>query len=84
MASNIQTTDATTPVLRTKGHSMPDILYHSTNYLAVNKGCDIKINSNNREEMSVEQQLRVMKPELVDPNCFHAFRYKDSAADDKQ
>ena len=52
-----------------------EILYRSSNYLAVNKGFDIKINSNLREEMTVEQQLRHMLPELVDPKCFHAFRF---------
>lgn len=54
---------------------LPEILYHSPNYVAINKGFDIKINSNNREEITVEQQLRQMIPELVDQNCFHAFRF---------
>lgn len=55
--------------------TIPEILYQSTNYLAVNKPWDIKINSNEREEISVEQQLRQMVPELVDEKCCHGFRF---------
>ena len=51
-----------------------EILYQSANYLAVNKQFDLKINSNEKEERTVEQQLRQMRPELVDHTCFHAFR----------
>ena len=51
-----------------------EILYQSANYLAVNKQFDLKINSNERAELTVEQQLRHMLPELVDHTCFHAFR----------
>ena len=54
--------------------AMPEILYQSTNYLAVNKPWDIKINSNVKGEMSVEQLLRKMMPELVDEKCCHGFR----------
>ena len=54
--------------------AMPEILYQSTNYLAVNKPWDVKINSNERDEMSVEQQLRQIVPELVDETCYHGFR----------
>lgn len=70
----IDTTDTCTIPCH-KERRLPEILYHSPNYVAVNKGFDIKINSNNREEITVEQQLRKMMPELVDQNCFHAFRF---------
>ena len=64
----------TQPKYRPESHDMPKILYQSANYLSVNKPWDVKINSNEREEMSVEQQLRQMMPELVDEKCCHGFR----------
>lgn len=52
----------------------PKLLYKSDNFLCIDKTYDIKINSNDRSEMTVEHQLRKVFPELVDPKCHHGFR----------
>ncbi|XP_045159072.2 RNA pseudouridylate synthase domain-containing protein 1-like isoform X2 [Mercenaria mercenaria] len=60
---------------RYREKNLPTVVHRSANFLCINKGYDIKINFNDPAEITVEQQLRKMFPELVDPKVMHGFRY---------
>ena len=62
---------------RYRNNNLPEILHKSPNFLCISKGFDIKINSDDPVEFTVESQLRKMFPELVDPSVAHGFRYSD-------
>ena len=59
---------------RLKHLPSPNILYKSDNFLCVDKQFDVKINSNEPGEITVETQMRLAYPELIDPKCTHGFR----------
>ncbi|XP_052257368.1 RNA pseudouridylate synthase domain-containing protein 1-like [Dreissena polymorpha] len=52
-----------------------EVVYKSDNFLCVNKNFDVKINSNNPNDVTVEHQVRKLFPHLVDPKCTHGFRF---------
>lgn len=52
------------------------VLYHSENYIVVNKHWDIRIDSKMwYEKQTVQSQLKHHFPELVDPGTYFGFRY---------
>jgi len=51
------------------------VLYHSANYIVVNKHWDIRIDSKMwYEKQTVQSQLKHRFPELVDPYTYYGFR----------
>lgn len=59
---------------RLKSLPTPNILYRSENYLCIDKHYDVKVNSNDASEITVEHQMRKSYPDLADPKCRHGFR----------
>lgn len=51
------------------------VLYHSANYIVVNKHWDIRIDSKMwYEKQTVQSQLKHRFPELADPDTYYGFR----------
>lgn len=51
------------------------VLYHSANYIVVNKHWDIRIDSKMwYEKQTVQSQLKHRFPELADPGTYYGFR----------
>lgn len=51
------------------------VLYHSENYIVVNKHWDIRIDSKMwYEKQTVQSQLKHHFPELADPGTYYGFR----------
>ncbi|XP_030746365.1 RNA pseudouridylate synthase domain-containing protein 1-like isoform X4 [Sitophilus oryzae] len=51
------------------------IIHRSDNFLIINKQADIKINSNNKNEETVQTFLRNTCPELTNQKLFHEFYF---------
>ncbi|KAI2666187.1 RNA pseudouridylate synthase domain-containing protein 1 [Labeo rohita] len=52
------------------------VLYHSANYIVVNKHWDIRIDSKMwYEKQTVQSQLKHRFPELADPGTYYGFRF---------
>ncbi|XP_041633742.1 RNA pseudouridylate synthase domain-containing protein 1 isoform X2 [Cheilinus undulatus] len=52
------------------------VLYHSDDYIVVDKHWDIRIDSKMwYEKLTVQEQLRHHFPELADPNTYYGFRF---------
>ncbi|XP_051996076.1 RNA pseudouridylate synthase domain-containing protein 1 isoform X1 [Xyrauchen texanus] len=52
------------------------VLYHSANYIVVNKHWDIRIDSKMwYEKQTVQSQLKYHFPELADPGTYYGFRF---------
>lgn len=52
------------------------VLYHSDDYIIVDKHWDIRIDSKMwYEKLTVQEQLRHHFPELADPNTYYGFRF---------
>ena len=52
-----------------------NILYESENFIVVNKQESVKINSDDKREITVETQLRHCRPHLIDSTVSNSFRY---------
>ncbi|KAL5018521.1 hypothetical protein ScPMuIL_004243 [Solemya velum] len=61
--------------MRKLNSELPEVLYRSENFILVNKGFDIKINSDQTEEVTVATQLSRMFPELADSSLTYNFRF---------
>ena len=57
---------------RNKNH--PEVLYCSDNYVVLNKGYYIKVNSDDPDEMTVAQQLHRLFPQHACTEVAHGFR----------
>ena len=55
--------------------TLVDVLYHSDNFIVVNKRYDLKVNSDDQSEVTVASILRRLNPSLVDEHAFHGFRF---------
>lgn len=55
------------------------VLYHSNDFIVVNKHWDIRIDSKMwYEKQTVQSQLRHRFPELADPETYYGFRSRSS------
>jgi len=58
--------------------TLVDVLYHSENFIVVNKRYDLKVNSDCVDEVTVASLLHRLYPSLVDEHVFHGFRFERS------
>lgn len=56
--------------------TLVDVLYHSDNFIVINKRYDLKVNSDDTNEVTVASALSRLYPALVDEHAFHGFRYE--------
>jgi len=54
--------------------TLVDVLYFSDNFIVVNKRYDLKVNSDNHDEVTVASVLQRLYPSVVDEHAFHGFR----------
>jgi len=55
--------------------ALMDVLYHSDNFIAVNKRYDLKVNSDDDTEVTVASTLLRLYSSLVDKHASHGFRF---------
>ncbi|KAJ8955376.1 hypothetical protein NQ318_003473 [Aromia moschata] len=56
-------------------HQKIKILHKSSNFIIINKECDIKINSNNKTERTVHTMLKEVFPLLANEKLFHEYYF---------
>jgi len=54
--------------------ALVNVLYQSENFIVVNKRYDLKVNSDDRSEVTVASVLLRLYPSLADEHAFHGFR----------
>jgi len=54
--------------------ALAEILYESENFVVVNKRFDLKVNSDDENEVTVASILRRLYPSSVDEHASHGFR----------
>ena len=57
--------------------TLADVLYLSDHFIVVNKRFDVKVNSNDENEVTVASILHQLYPSLVDEHAYHGFRSSD-------
>jgi len=55
--------------------TLADVLYQSDNFIVINKRYDLKVNSDDKGEVTVASTLLRLYPYLADEHAFHGFRF---------